>query len=384
MIRRIQKLSYSNHLFLLGPRGVGKTTLLRQLFDQPGTLWIDLLTDADEELYGRHPDQLSQVLATKKIDRVVIDEIQKAPKLLDIVHREIENRKHKTHFVLTGSSARKLKRGAGNLLGGRAFLYHLFPLTVEELGDQFNLLHALQYGTLPHLYSFQNTEDSEEYLRSYVRTFIREEIQVEQVVRNLTPFRDFLDIAAQMNGKIINFAKIAREVGADDKTIRSYYQILEDTMIGFFLPPFHRSIRKRQRESPKFYFFDTGVVRALDRTLSLHLTPKTIAFGNAFEHFLMTEIFRYCEYHKKDYRLSYLMTKDGVEIDLICERPGKADLLIEIKSTDSVTKEDVKSITAVSKDWDKPFEAQVWSLDTTEKVIQGISCLPWMQGIAQL
>ena len=384
MIQRLQKLSYSNHLFLLGPRGVGKTTLLKELFDQPRTLWIDLLSDADEDLYGRQPDQLSQILATQKFDRVVIDEIQKAPKLLDIVHREIENKKHKTHFVLTGSSARKLKRGAGNLLGGRAFLFHLFPLTETELGDQFDLLHALQYGTLPQLYSFPNAEDCEEYLRSYVRTFIREEIQVEQVVRNLAPFRDFLDIAAQMNGKIINFAKIAREVGADDKTIRSYYQILEDTMIGFFLPPFHRSIRKRQRESPKFYFFDPGVVRALDRTLSLPLTPKTISFGNAFEHFLMTEIFRLCEYHKNDYRLSYFMTKDGVEIDLICERPGKTDLLIEIKSTDSVNKEDVKNLASISKDWGKPFEAQVWSLDTTQKSIQGISCLPWKQGLAEL
>jgi predicted AAA+ superfamily ATPase len=384
MVRRTQKLSENNSLLLLGPRGVGKTTLLKSLFSTENTLWIDLLTTKDEERFGHHPDELSYELANGKYARVIIDEIQKAPKLLDIVHREIVNSKNKIQFVLTGSSARKLKRGAGNLLAGRAFLYYLFPFTASELKDDFDLNMALKYGTLPQVYAINKVEEKQEYLRSYVRTFIREEIQIEQLVRDLDPFRDFLEISAQMNGKIINFSKISREVGVEDKTIRSYYQILEDTLVGFFLPPFHRSIRKRQRESPKFYYFDTGVVRALDRTLTVELTPKTIAYGNAFEHFIISEVFRVCEYTKNDYRLSYLMTKDGVEIDLILERPGKPDLLVEIKSTDFVSSDDTKNLQKLMTDWDRECEAQVWSLDTHDKKIQSINCVFWKTGLKNI
>lgn len=384
MVRRTQILNENNSLLLLGPRGVGKTTLLKSLFSTENTLWIDLLTTKDEERFGHHPDELSYEIASGKYTRVIIDEIQKAPKLLDIAHREIENSKNKIQFVLTGSSARKLKRGAGNLLAGRAFLYYLFPFTVSELQDDFDLNIALKYGTLPQVYAINKVEEKQEYLRSYVRTFIREEIQIEQLVRDLDPFRDFLEISAQMNGKIINFSKISREVGVEDKTIRSYYQILEDTLVGFFLPPFHRSIRKRQRESPKFYYFDTGVVRALDRTLTVDLLPKTIAYGNAFEHFIISEVFRICEYAKNDYRLSYLMTKDGVEIDLILERPGKPDLLVEIKSTDLVSGDDTKNLQKLMTDWDRECEAQVWSLDTHDKKIQSINCVFWRTGLKNI
>lgn len=384
MVRRTQILNENNSLLLLGPRGVGKTTLLKSLFSTENTLWIDLLTTKDEERFGHHPDELSYEIASGKYTRVIIDEIQKAPKLLDIAHREIENSKNKIPFVLTGSSARKLKRGAGNLLAGRAFLYYLFPFTVSELQDDFDLNMALKYGTLPQVYAINKVEEKQEYLRSYVRTFIREEIQIEQLVRDLDPFRDFLEISAQMNGKIINFSKISREVGVEDKTIRSYYQILEDTLVGFFLPPFHRSIRKRQRESPKFYYFDTGVVRALDRTLTVDLLPKTIAYGNAFEHFIISEVFRICEYAKNDYRLSYLMTKDGVEIDLILERPGKPDLLVEIKSTDLVSGDDTKNLQKLMTDWDRECEAQVWSLDTHDKKIQSINCVFWRAGLKNI
>lgn len=380
MFRRIQKLSEINSFFLFGARGTGKTTLLQQALGAKETLWIDLLTDADEERYGRTPDELSHVLERKKVDRVVIDEVQKAPKLLDIVHFEMEKRKD-IQFVLTGSSARKLKRGSANLLAGRAFTYNLYPLTHIELGNQFSIKDALEFGTLPKLFTYSNREDKNEFLRSYVRTYLKEEIQMEQLVRNMNPFRDFLEIAAQSNGKILNYSKIARDVHADDKSIANYFSILEETLIGFFLPPFHRSVRKQQRESPKFYFFDPGVVRALNGTLRVELLPQTFAFGDAFEHWIILECHRLNEYYRLDYKLSYLRTKDDVEIDLVIQRPGQGDLLIEIKSSTQIKKEHVSHLKSFQKDWGERCTAEVWSLDSVEKEIDGVACLHWTTGL---
>jgi predicted AAA+ superfamily ATPase len=380
MVYRTQKLSNINNLFLFGARSTGKTTLLKSLFEGDQTLWIDLLSQQDEEIFGRHPDQLSKTLELKHYSRVVIDEIQKSPKLLDIVHREIE-KKRKTQFVLTGSSARKLKRGAGNLLGGRAFIYHLYPLTFFELKEKFNLLEILQYGSLPKIFDFESAEDRCDYLRGYVATYIKEEILVEQLVRDLDPFRDFLEVAAQSNGKLVNFAKMSREVGVDDKTIRSYYQILEDTLVGFLLQPFHRSIRKRQREAPKFFFFDLGVKRAIEKTLRVPITPQTYEFGNAFEHFILLECFRLNDYLKLDYRFSYLRTKDNLEIDLIIGRPGLPELLIELKSTNKVTVEDTRNLNRILKDWDRPAKAQVWSNDEHQRKEGQIEVLHWTEAL---
>ncbi|MBI1883229.1 MAG: ATP-binding protein [Chlamydiae bacterium] len=376
MIRRLQNLHENNSFFLFGARGTGKTTLLEQHFSKKDALWIDLLTDADEERYGRHPDELIRVLATKKYRRVVIDEVQKAPKILDVIHHEMEKNKA-IQFILTGSSARKLKRGASNLLAGRAFTYHLFPLVHAELGEAFHLRDALTFGTLPKLLEYSAPEEKNDFLRAYVKNYLREEIQIEQLIRQLNPFRNFLEIAAQGNGTIINFSRIAREAGIDDKTVANYFSILEDTLIGVLLPPFHRSVRKQQRESPKFYFFDTGVVRALAGTLRVELLPQTFAFGNAFEHWVILECFRFNEYKKLDYKFSYLMTKDNAEIDLIIQRPGETDLLVEIKSTHRVMGEHLYSLKRFQKDWDCTCEAQVWSLDPLEKNIDGVVCLYW-------
>jgi predicted AAA+ superfamily ATPase len=382
MFRRLLKLSHSNSLFLFGARGVGKSTLLREIFGSKETLWIDLLSDEDEERFGRDPDELTKVLDRRKFKRVIIDEIQKSPKLLDVVHIEIE--KKKIHFVLTGSSARKLKRGAGNLLGGRAFVYHLFPLTYRELGKTFDLERALRFGTLPQIFSYSSESDVMEYLRSYISAYLKEEILIEQLIRDLDPFRDFLEIAAQTNGQIINFSKIARDVGVDDKTIKSYFQILEDTLVGFLLPPFHRSIRKRQRESPKFFLFDVGVKRALDKTLRLDILPRNYSFGSAFEHFVLAECFRLNEYLKLDFKFSYLRTKDDVEIDLIIERPGQPDLLVEIKSTDRVVEDDARSLNSIVKDWDRDYEAEIWSLDPFEKQEGHLRCRHWMNALDEV
>lgn len=380
MFRRIINISKNNSLFIFGARGTGKSTLLEGQFKGAGTLWIDLLTDADESRYGRDPDELTRVLEAGIYQCVVIDEVQKAPKLLDIVHHEMGKHK-KTQFVLTGSSARKLKRGMANLLAGRAFTYHLFPLTAFELGDAFNLKNSLELGTLPKLFEYESREEKNDFLRSYAKNYLREEILVEQLVRQLNPFRDFLEVAAQCNGTILNYSKVAKDIGVDDKTVTNYFSILEDTLIGFHLPAFHRSVRKQQRMSPKFFFFDPGIVRALNNTLRVELLPQTYAFGNAFEHWVILECFRLNEYYQLDYRFSYLQTKDGGEVDLIIQRPGKAELLVEIKSTVKVTGEHTAKLNRFQKSWGISCEAEVWSLDNVQKKDDGVLCIDWQTAL---
>jgi len=380
MFRRIKKINKNNSFFLFGARGTGKSTLLQQHFQGTNTLWIDLLRDADEERFGRYPDELSRALEVGSYQHVIIDEVQKAPKLLDVVHFEM-GRREKTQFVLTGSSARKLRRGSANLLAGRAFTYKLFPLTSIELAESFQLRDCLEWGSLPKVFSYVSREEKSDFLRAYVKTYLREEIQIEQLVRQLDPFRNFLEIAAQSNCKIINYSKMAKDVGVDDKTIAQYFSILEDTLLGFILPAFQRSVRKQQRVAPKFFSFDTGVVRALNNTLRVELLPQTYAFGNAFEHWVLLECVRLNEYYHLDYRFSYLQTKDDAEIDLIIQRPGQADLLVEIKSSARVTEEHTSSLKHFQKSWKLPCEAEVWSLDELEKKDENVLCLHWQKAL---
>lgn len=368
---------------MFGPRGSGKTHLLKSYFENTPNHYIDLLDPETFQTLSLRPKTIIEQLAAlpNSTRWVVIDEVQKLPVLLDLVHQQIESSRFQ--FALTGSSARKLKTGGANLLAGRAIVHHLFPLTALEIGEEFSLANALHWGTLPRLFSLDEDEEKQGYLRSYAHTYLQEEITQEQVVRKLDPFRRFLFVAAQMSGQIINFAKIARETGATIPTVQSYFQILEDTLIGFLLDSFHESIRKRQRENPKFYFFDTGVLRSLGQTLTVNLVPQTYAFGVAFEHFIVNEIRRLAFYRKKDYRFSYLRTKDGVEIDLIIERPGIKRALVEIKSTERITPDDVRSLQQMAPDIPNS-ESFCLSLDRTAKKIGEVHCLPWFTGIKTL
>jgi predicted AAA+ superfamily ATPase len=383
MIERIVNPLKSNSFFMFGARGTGKTYFLERYLNLDESLYIDLLDPEEEHRLVMEPDELKRRIdgLAQTLKWVFIDEIQKIPKLLDLVHSLIE--KTDLLFALSGSSARKLKRGGANLLAGRAFVYHMFPLTTQELGERFDLISALQWGTLPGLLKFESNQEKQLFLRSYANTYLKEEIAAEQVVRKLEPFQRFLQVAAQTDGQIINFARIARDVGVSIHTVQSYFQILEETLIGISVPPFHESVRKRQRGNPKFYLFDNGVKRALDRTLTVELLPQTYAFGLAFENFIINEVYRLQVYYQRDYELSYLRTHDDAEIDLVIERPGLPRALVEIKSSVRITPDDLKHLISLGKDIPNQ-ESFCFSRDPKAQVISGVNCLPWQKGLEEI
>jgi predicted AAA+ superfamily ATPase len=381
MYSRLIKFSNNNSFFLFGARGTGKSFLLKHRFSEENSVFIDLLDPETYLDYSLNPSNIINYIdkLNKNIEWIIIDEVQKIPKLLDVVHKYLSEGSKK--FILTGSSARKLKRGSANMLAGRAFINNLYPLTSTELGKDFNLTDVLKWGSLPGIFAFKEESDKMDFLRSYVHTYITQEITEEQVVRKLDPFRKFLNVSAQMNGKVINFSKIAREVGTSSVNVSSYFQILEDTLLGLLIEPFHTSVRKSIVGSPKFYFFDTGVIRTLNNALTLDVLPQTYNFGELFESFIINEIFRLQSYYKKDYRLNYLRTKSGVEVDLVVTRPGKKTLLLEIKSTTNVTEEQVKPLIGISADI-PDSEAYCISLDKTPKKFQNVNCLHWEEALA--
>ena len=350
IIKRAVKLSATSSFFLFGPRGSGKSTLVKSLPFLKKALVIDLLRPNIEDLYRINPLQLEkEASALKPGEWIVIDEIQKIPKLLNLVHLLIEEKKIK--FALTGSSARKLKRGSANLLAGRAFNYHLYPFIQSELKEDFDLNHTLTWGSLPKILTLKSNKDKALFLESYVHTYLKEEIRMEQLVRNIDPFQLFLPIAAQMNGQLINYSNIARDTGVSYKTIETYFQILEETLLGFFLLPFNRSVRKVQKESPKFYFVDNGIKRALESRLRSPLLERTSDYGNAFESWFIFECFARNQYLKKNYKFSFLRTKDDVEVDLIIQKPNGVELLVEIKSTMKPQLKDIKNLNLLKDDF---------------------------------
>lgn len=377
---RFLQLPQDHSFFLLGPRGAGKSTLIRHQFNPESCIIFDLLEAKFEEKFSRNPDELKDIVLAlpKEKTHVIIDEIQKIPKLLDVVHQLIESTDK--HFVLTGSSARKLKRGGANMLAGRAFVYHLHPLTVFELGDEFSLDERLSWGMLPKIVDYKQESFRKKYLQTYAHTYLKEEIWEEHFIRELDPFRKFLEVAAQMNGKIINYSNIAKDVGVDHKTVEKYYTLLEDTMLGFMLEGFQHSFRKRLSTKPKFYFFDTGPTRALSRRLSIPLQPGNSAYGDAFEHFVILECLKLCSYFFEEYRFAYLKTVADVEVDLVVERPGLPYLFIEIKSTSHITKESISSFWHLTEEFPN-CEAICLSNDPYEKKWDHVRAIPWKEGL---
>jgi len=383
MYPRLLKLPEKHHFFLFGARNTGKSTLLNSLFSPENSRYIDLLNVQEEDKYRKDPLLLSHetMALPNNIQHIIVDEVQKVPRLLDTIQMLMS--KTDKRFIMSGSSARKLKSGGANLLAGRAFVYHLFPLSVYEIGADFSLDNALQWGTLPGVLQCNTDWERQEFLKAYAHTYLKEEIISEQIIRHLDPFHKFLEVAAQCNGKIINYSNIARDVGVNDKTIKSYYSILEDTLIGFMLEPYQGSFRKRLGQKAKFYFFDTGVARALARLTTVPLLPQTHAYGNAFEHFILLECMKLSDYYRKDYRFNYLRTANDVEIDMIIERPGLPLLCIEIKSSSEINAQDISSFKQITADIPQ-CEAVVLSQDKYAKKFDHVTVLPWRQGILDL
>ena len=376
MYGRRLNISTSQSFFLFGPRGTGKSTLVKETLRD--VLLIDLLDPSTHEILAANPASLRPRIEQAKNEWIIIDEVQKVPSLLDLAHLLIEN--HGKKFALTGSSARKLRRGASNLLGGRAFVYNLHPLTRAELGTDFNLQRVLQYGSLPRAFQFGNESDIRQFLKSYSLTYLQEEIIAEQIVRNLPPFRRFLQAASQLNTLIVNFSNVASDIQSNASSVQNYFQILEDTLVGFLLEPFHRSIRKRQRTAPKFYFFDTGVVRALSLSVDDPLREQSYEYGRLFETFLVNEIRRALDYKGRSYQLSYLRTKDDAEIELIVEQGREPLRLIEIKSSTLIREEDLRSLKNIGAEF-KGAKLLCLSRDPVPKRFGAIEALPWETGL---
>jgi predicted AAA+ superfamily ATPase len=385
MIYRLLKPSKNSSFFVFGARGTGKSTWVQQQFlpqMSKNVLYYDLLDDETEERLSKNPSLLKTDLSSlkKKPDWIVIDEIQKVPRLLDVIHSLSENKN--TKFILTGSSARKLKMAGANLLAGRAFEYRLFPFTYIELNQNFKLDDYLNYGGLPAVFGFKQVADKIKYLKSYMSTYVKFEIQMEQLLRKLDPFRLFLEIAAQMNGKPLNYSKIGKEVGVDTKTVINYYQILEETYLGFILPAFHTSLRKSLLLTPKFYFFDLGVKRGLEKALNSNVVPKTSYYGEVFEHFIINEFYKMNQYLEADFDLSYFSTKEGSEVDLVLTLGKSKTFFIEIKSSESVDEVEVKKLAALTLN--TKIKAYYLSQDKIAQVRHGVRCLHWSDGLKEI
>jgi uncharacterized protein len=341
MIPRLLKLPERQSCLLLGPRQTGKSTLVHSLL--PPDAWtIDLLEHDTALPYAKDPS-LFRRETEHKVDSgtrtIFVDEVQKVPALLDEVHSLIE--RCKVRFILTGSSARKLKRGGANLLAGRAAVRRLHPLTLREMGDRFDLESALRYGTLPAVVT-GTEEDARDLLRAYSEVYLKEEIQAESIVRNLGGFARFLDVAAGQSGEILNFSAIGRDAMLATRTVQEYFQILEDTLLGFRLEAWRKSPRGRMVAHPRFYLFDPGVTNALNRRLTAPLDPS--AFGRLFEQWVILECLRQIDYLGDETRLFYWRTNTGAEVDLLLEKHGKLRLAVEIKSRKTISGADVTGL----------------------------------------
>lgn len=342
MLERFLRLEEieNDSLFLWGSRQTGKSTLLRMLF--PDARYYDLLRSDLRIALQLRPSLLrEECMMLNEGELVIIDEVQKVPALLDEVHWLIENKG--LRFVLSGSSARKLRRNGANLLGGRALRRTLFPLVSTEIPD-FDLNRALSNGMLPRHYLVANPTDR---IQSYIGDYLQQEIVEEAIVRRLDAFTRFLQVAALSNSEIVNFTNIAQDCGVSSKTVKEYFAILEETMLGFFLPAYTKVVKRRVILSPKFYYFDVAIPNHLLRRVPLQV--GTDVYGHALEHFVIQELRAYLSYTRSGKQLSYWHTQDNkYEVDAVI---GDAEIGIEVKSSVSVSSSDTKGLRVFSEEY---------------------------------
>ena len=360
--------------FLWGPRKTGKSTFLKEAF--PKSLTFDFLNTEIALEFTKRPSLLREQLLAKDESMlahpIMLDEVQKVPQIMDEVHWLIENRK--LRFILCGSSARKLKRGKANLLGGRAWRYEMFPLVSTELKDM-ELLKTLNRGMIPDHYL---REDYKKSLEGYVRDYLKEEVFNEGLTRNIPAFARFFDAVGYSHGELINFANIARDCGVDAKTVKEYYQILADTLLGQMVEPFKkRKSRQIITKAPKFYLFDVGVAGSIARRSIAE--ERGEQFGRAFEHFVFMEIAAHSSYSELKYDINYWRTKSGLEVDFVL---GNGEIAIEVKGTRHVENKDLRGLATFVDEY-KPKNAFVISNEREARVIGKIRVFPWRRFLEQ-
>lgn len=360
----LEKKSY----FLWGPRQTGKSWLISHTLKD---CQVYNLLDSDTYLrLSFSPKKISQEFKPET-KMVVIDEIQKLPILLNEVHLLIES--HKVHFLLTGSSARKLRREGVHLLGGRARTLHLHPFVYIELKEHFNLEQAMNHGLLPGIYFSDNCELD---LKTYVGTYLKEEIAAEGLCRNIPAFSRFLEVAALCNGSLINYTKISNDAQVPRSTVQEYFQILKDTLIAYEVEPWKHSKKRKPLSTSKFYFFDPGVVRILQHRK--HIQLNSPEFGILFETYIFHELKSFSDY-LLDGELFYWRTVSGCEVDFILGNK----LAIEVKSTSTISSKDLKGLRALQEE-NQDLQYIVISFETVARSIDGIYILPWRDFLTAL
>ena len=350
--------------FLWGARQTGKSTLLKYLY--PDALYFDLLLNSEYERFQRNPSLLLEIVESGVTRMpVIIDEIQRIPALLNEVQWLMTNRN--ARFILSGSSPRKILHSGANLLGGRALRYELYPLVFPEIPD-FDLLRALNNGLLPRHYQSAN---SRKLHSAYIGSYLKDEILAETRVRNIESFTRFLDSVAFSNGEVVNFSNIASDCGVSSPTVRSHFQILEETLTGRFLPSFQKRPKRRVIQAPKFYFFDVGLANYLMKRSNIETGSE--AFGKAFEHFIYQEIFAHRSYSDLYYPLSYWRTSSGVEVDFVL---GDHELAVEVKATPMANPRHCSGLESFATEYTIRLKILVTN-DPYPRQVGDILILPW-------
>ncbi|TAN44348.1 MAG: ATP-binding protein [Nitrospirae bacterium] len=347
MITRALKLPTNRSFFLFGPRQTGKTTLINSVF-KDRVFKVNLLLSDQYFKYSKDPSLLRKEVMekTKSINYVFIDEIQRVPELLNEAQHLIDSTS--LYFIMSGSSARKLKRGYANLLGGRAVQRFLFPFMWSEVSEKARLMDFLRFGALPPVFFAKNETDKIDLLKAYVDIYLREEIQAEGIVRKIGAFSRFLDMAASQFGEIVNYSTIARECQQAVMTVKTYYEILVDTLIGFRLEPWRKSMKKRLAGHPKFYLFDNGVTNIINQYD--HAISDPYLLGRLFEQFIIIETMKSIKTSQKMTNLYYWRTNTGAEVDLLVEQSGKLTGAYEIKWSKTVTTAQITGLKSFQQD----------------------------------
>jgi predicted AAA+ superfamily ATPase len=369
--RQVLEGSDSESVFLWGARQTGKSTLLKTIF--PNALTFDLLLNSDYEKLLGNPSHIREMIAADpSIRTVVIDEIQLIPNLLNEIHWLIVNQG--VRFIMSGSSTRKILHAGVNLLGGRALRYELYPLVSAEIPD-FDLLRALNNGLLPRHYDAVNPK---KLLSAYIGSFLRDEITAEAQVRNIPAFNRFLEIAALTNGEMVNYTNIASDTGVSVNTVKSYFKILEDTLLGRYLPVFQKKPKRRVITAPKFYLFDIGIVNSLLNRGKIE--QGTELFGKVFEHFIYQEIYAHSRYSDLNYEVSYWRTASQLEIDFVL---GNHEAAIEVKSTTQANPRHLNGLKAFAEEYEVKHKILITN-EQHPRLVDEIMIYPWQVFLQKL